>query len=194
MTATLGVILAGGLARRMGGGDKGLAPLNGQPILQHVLQRLAPQVHAVVLNANGDPARFQSLPIPVIPDTIPDHPGPLAGVLAGMAYAQTPWIVTVPCDAPLIPHDLVHSLHAAQAEKHADIVTVQSRGRTHPVIALWATHLKHDLHHAITTGTRKVEHWTDNHSRAVVTYDHDPFFNINTPEDLHQTAERLKHH
>jgi molybdenum cofactor guanylyltransferase len=116
---TLGVVLAGGLARRMGGGDKPLRLLGGVPMLDHVLRRITPQVAAMIVNANGDPARFASHGLPVVADGLPDHPGPLAGILAALDWAAEhrpglPWVVSVPGDAPFIPHDLVARLHAAR--------------------------------------------------------------------------------
>jgi molybdopterin-guanine dinucleotide biosynthesis protein A len=193
-----GVVLAGGLSRRMGGGDKGLADLGGRSMLAHVVARLGPQVGTLVLNANGDPARFASLGLPVAADTLPDFPGPLAGVLAGMRWAlrHTPGathIVTVSADAPLIPHDLVARLAAALAPPGATAIAVaQSDSGLHPVIAMWPVALADDLESALRDGLRQVRRWMDRHGAVPVTFPSvqrgsrvfDPFFNANTPEDL----------
>ncbi|HYD31897.1 MAG TPA: molybdenum cofactor guanylyltransferase MobA [Azospirillaceae bacterium] len=191
---TAAVILAGGLARRMGGGDKGLLAVGGIPIIQRVIAIIRPQVGALVLNANGDPARFQSLGLPVVPDSVPDFAGPLAGVLAGLD-ALPPgcrWLLSVPSDTPFLPADLASRLHAAVTG--ADIACARSDGRRHPVAALWPAGLAPALRHALTVeGVRKMEAFTQHYRVALADFPIDPvdpFFNANTPEDLAE-AERL---
>jgi molybdopterin-guanine dinucleotide biosynthesis protein A len=189
---TLGLILAGGLARRMGGGDKALRLVGGRTVLEHLLERLTPQVDQVIVNANGDPARFA--PLPVVPDSLPDNPGPLAGVLAGMEWAAvhdpaTRWLLTVPGDAPFIPRDLAARLHAAS--QGARIACAASCGRTHPVVALWPVALRAELRRFLEDGERKVGKFTAD--AAIVEWPAepiDPFFNVNTQAEL-ETANRL---
>lgn len=194
----VGVILAGGLSRRMGGGDKTLRLVGGRSILDRVIERLRPQVSRVVLNANGDPERFAANGLPVVADTVPGFPGPLAGVLAGLDWvaAEMPeavWIVTVAADVPFLPFDLVSRLvHAA--EQGAELVSAASRGQTHPVIGLWPIGLREDLRRALVReGAHSVSGWTASRRLAIVDFPAvsvDPFFNVNTPEDL-TAAERL---
>ncbi len=189
------MILAGGLARRMGGGDKPLRGLGGRPLLAHAIERLGPQVDALVVNANGDPARFASFGLPVVADSIAEFAGPLAGVLAGMDWAATRdpacrWLVSVAGDAPFFPRDLVARLSAAGAP----LACASSGGRAHPVFGLWRVDLRDDLRRALTVeGLRKVDLWTARHGIATVAFPIgavDPFFNANRPEDLAE-AERL---
>ncbi|NMJ43121.1 molybdenum cofactor guanylyltransferase MobA [Roseomonas sp. JC162] len=195
---TLGVILAGGLARRMGGGDKPLRVLGGKPMLDHALGRLAPQVAGVIVNANGDPARFAGYGLPVVPDGLPDHPGPLAGILAALDWAaehrpDLPWVVSVPGDSPFIPADLVARLHAARDETGQPLACARSGGQTHPPVGLWPVALRSDLRAALTGGERKIDRWTARHGCAHVDWPDrpvDPFFNANAPEDL-AAAEAL---
>jgi molybdopterin-guanine dinucleotide biosynthesis protein A len=199
-----GVVLAGGLSRRMGGGDKGLLELAGRPMLTHVVCRLRPQVGAMVVNANGDPARFAPLGLPVVPDTIGGFVGPLAGVLAGMRWsvANAPgahWVVTAPGDAPLLPSDLVDRLMQAVESRPGAITLAQSHGELHPVIGLWPIALAEDLEQQLRNGVRKVLHWTDRHGTVPVPFpparvcglDIDPFFNANTPQELDQLRTML---
>jgi molybdopterin-guanine dinucleotide biosynthesis protein A len=200
MTETvLGVVLAGGLARRMGGGDKGLQTLGGKPILQHILDRLTPQVDGMILNANGDPARFAAWSLPVAGDAVEGFVGPLAGVLAGLSWARANRsditdIVTVPGDGPFLPRDLVARLCAARAEAGADLACAVSAGQAYPVVGLWPVRLHDDLHHAVTVeDVRKVDRWTARHKLVQVDFSAqsvDPFFNANAPDDLAE-AERL---
>lgn len=191
-----GVLLAGGLSRRMGGGDKCLRDLAGRPMLAHVIERLGPQVGAMVINANGDPARFTQFGPDVVPDTIAGFAGPLAGVLAGMRWsaAKAPearWIVTVSTDAPFLPLDLTRRLASAVADDRT-IALAASGGDVHPVIGLWPVALADDLEAQLEGGVRKVLHWTARHTSIVVEFpfieiharDVDPFFNANTPEEL----------
>lgn len=195
---TLGVVLAGGLARRMGGGDKPLRRLGGRPMLDHVLGRLAPQVAAVILNANGDPSRFADHGLPVVPDGLPDHPGPLAGILAALDWAATqrpdlPWVASVPGDAPFIPSDLVAGLHAARAARGVPLACARSAGQAHPPVGLWPVTLRGDLRAALLAGERKIDRWTDRQGCAHADWPDrpvDPFFNANAPEDV-ATAETL---
>ena len=194
---TVGVILAGGLSRRMGGGDKGLRTLAGKPMLAHVIERLAPQVQCCVINANGDASRFIPFALPVVPDTFGDFAGPLAGVLAGMRWAlshvpETRCIVTVPSDSPLLPGDLVARLAAGLAPQRETIVLAQSMGRLHPVVGLWPVFLASELQDALEAGVRKILAWTDRHGAVQVSFppmhlagiEFDPFFNANTPEEF----------
>lgn len=192
-----GIVLAGGLARRMGGGDKSLRLLNGRPILDHVIARLAPQVPMLAINANGDPARFSAWGLPVIPDIMADNPGPLAGVLTGMRWASAAGlrdIVTVPADTPFIPTTLVMQLHEARIRDAAGIAIAVSDGRDHPVIALWSVTLAARLDHALRIeGTRQVRAFLDRQRIARAHFPSlpfDPFFNINCPGDI-DVATRL---
>lgn len=191
--STLGVILAGGQARRLGGGDKALQEVAGRPLLAHAIERLKPQVSRIVLNANGDPARFAAFGLPVVPDSVDGFAGPLAGVLAGLDWAaeNTPdcsWIVTVATDAPFFPDDLVARLMAAVESEKSDLACAESGGRAHPVFGLWPVALREDLRHALVDeDVRKVDLWTARHRLAVVSFPApvvDPFFNINRPEDV----------
>ncbi len=195
----LGVILAGGQARRMGGGDKGLLPLGDRRVIDHVIERLRPQVGAMALNANGDPQRFD-LGLPVISDSVPDFAGPLAGVLAGLDWAAEQGgtsIVTVAADTPFFPPDLVTRLGAACAEGTplALAATMEgSRTIRHPTFGLWPVALREDLRQALGNGLRKVVLWTDTHEAKTAIFPadvFDPFFNVNTPEDLKQAESLL---
>jgi molybdopterin-guanine dinucleotide biosynthesis protein A len=196
--STCGVLLAGGLARRMGGGDKPLRTIGGKPILDHVIDRLAPQCENLFINANGDPNRFAGYAIPVVADTVSDFAGPLAGVLAGLDWLavhklDVPWLVSVAADTPFIPHDLVASLHAARMRENMPLACAASGGWTHPVIGLWTVSLRDDLRQALQDGERKIDRWTARHGVAHAQWPiepHDPFFNANAPEDLVE-AERL---
>ena len=194
----LGVILAGGQARRLGGGDKALTELAGKPLLAHAIERLAPQVSDIIINANGDPARFDSFRVPVVADTVEGFAGPLAGVLAGMDWVAVnapdcEWIVTCATDAPFFPGDLVARLVAAVAEG-ADMACAETNGRTHPVFGLWPVRLRADLRHALVVeDIRKVDRWTARYALVEVSFPVqvvDPFFNINRPEDVLE-AERI---
>lgn len=196
----LAVVLAGGLARRMGGGDKPLRLLAGRPLLDHVLDRVRPQVAAVVLNANGDPARFASYGLPVVPDPLPDYPGPLAGVLAALdwAAAHRPdlgTVLSVPGDGPFLPADLVARLQAARAAAGVPLACAASGGWTHPPIGLWPIALRGELRAALLAGERKIDRWTARFGCASAEWPAgpvDPFFNANAPEDL-AAAEALLH-
>ncbi|MFK8251542.1 molybdenum cofactor guanylyltransferase MobA [Ancylobacter terrae] len=184
---TFGLILAGGLGRRLGGVDKALVAVGGRTVLERVTARLVPQVAALALNANGDPARFGDA-LPVMPDPLPDRPGPLAGVLAGLdeiARRGGDWLLTVPADCPFLPVDLVSRLHAQRADH--PIACAVSAGRHHPVIALWPARLRGPLRAALEGGERRVGVWAGEQGSARVAWPatpYDPFLNINTAEDL----------
>ncbi|MBV9636835.1 MAG: molybdenum cofactor guanylyltransferase MobA [Methylobacteriaceae bacterium] len=193
MIETCGVILAGGLARRMGGGDKCLLPVAGRPMLAHVVERLARQCARLVLNANGDPGRFGAYGLPVVADDVPGFAGPLAGILAGLDWAagEAPglaWAVSVAADTPFLPPDLVVRLHAAMGAERADLACASSAGRTHPVNALWPTAMRGELRRALVEqGERKIDAFTARYKVAIVewpTEPIDPFFNANSPADL----------
>ncbi|EAR50377.1 molybdopterin-guanine dinucleotide biosynthesis protein A [Oceanicola granulosus HTCC2516] len=188
MRAPVGVILAGGLATRMGGGDKGRLPLGGGTILGHVIARLSPQVDALALNANGDPARFADLALPVLPDGIDGHPGPLAGVLAGLDWAAgrgASHVVSAAADTPFLPCDLVPRLLLAADDAGAPIALAASPGGRQPTFGLWPVALRDDLRAALGAGVRKVVQWTDRHGAATARFPDDAaFFNVNTPDDL----------
>jgi molybdenum cofactor guanylyltransferase len=195
----LGVVLAGGLARRMGGGDKARLRIGGRTILERVLARFKPQCAALILNANGDPARFADTGLAVVPDSVPDFAGPLAGILAGLDWAareapDVADIVTVPGDCPFLPEDLVARLSAARAREAAPLACARSGEWRHPVVGLWPVALRGDLRNALVAeGLRKIEAWTARHGVAVADWPAapiDPFFNINTPEDAAE-AERI---
>ncbi|WP_374303849.1 molybdenum cofactor guanylyltransferase MobA [Ferrovibrio sp.] len=199
MAVILGVVLAGGLARRMGGGDKSLQMLAGRPILDRILERFRPQVDGVILNANGDAARFARWNLPVAGDAIPDYAGPLAGVLAGLAWAKqnrpdVSDIVTVPGDGPFLPRDLVARMVAARDKAGADLACAVSAGQAYPVVGLWPVRLHDDLRRAmVDEDIRKVDRWTARHKLVQVEFAAqpvDPFFNANTPDDIAE-AERL---
>ncbi len=188
-----GVILAGGLARRMGGGDKGLRLVLNEPVLGRIIGRLRPQVGALALNANGDPARFATWGLPVLPDPVPDWPGPLAGVLAGLGWARglgADWVVTAPGDAPFLPRDLVARLVLGRGD--AMFACAVSAGQDHPVAALWPVTAYDALKSALAAGQRAIHRFTAGRVAHVDwdTYPVDPFFNMNTADDMAE-AERL---
>ena len=198
-----GVLLAGGLSRRMGGGDKGLMPLGGKPVMQHAFERLKAQTDGIIINANGDPSRFTGFETTVVPDTISGFAGPLAGVLAGMRYAAAldnppTFIVTAAADTPFFPETLVERF-LSEAKTSETIVLAGSNGRRHPVFGLWSVSLADHLETWLSNEEhRKVLAWVDQHFWAMAEFeepafkvqDTDPFFNINTPEDF-AIAEQL---
>jgi molybdenum cofactor guanylyltransferase len=197
--APLGLVLAGGLARRMGGGDKAHIRIGGATILQRVLATLTPQCTGVILNANGDPARFADTGLPVVPDSVADFPGPLAGILAGLEWAaahrpDVADIVSVPGDCPFLPDDLVARLEAARQAAQVPLACARSGEWRHPVVALWRVALRDDLRLALVKeDLRKIELWTARHGIAIADWPAapvDPFFNVNTPEDVAE-AERI---
>ena len=189
---TLGVVLAGGQARRMGGGDKPLRLLAGRTMLDRVIACLGPQCDGLLLNANGDPGRFASLGLPVAADEGEGFAGPLAGILAGLDWCAAhrpdlPWIATAAADAPFLPADFVARLHAARSEAGHPLACAESGGRAHPTNALWPVSLRDDLRAALLGGERTIARWTDRHGIAAARWPvgrHDPFFNVNTPADL----------
>ena len=194
-----GVLLAGGLSRRMGGGDKALATLGGTTLLQRVIDRSQPQVTALAINANGDPARFAHFGLPVIPDVIDGFAGPLAGVLTGIEWAaenapDCSWVASFATDSPFLPTDLVARLRDAVDGDGADMACAASDGRHHPVFGLWPVALRHDLRRAVfDEDIRKVDIWTARYRLAVADFTVDPidpFFNANRPDDLAE-AEAL---
>lgn len=180
------IILAGGLARRMGGGDKPLHPFGPATLLDHVIARLRPQATPLLLSANGDPARFARFRLPVLPDPLPGHPGPLAGILAGLEWAAAhghPLVLSAPGDTPFLPPDLVPRLAAASAP----IACARSAGRLHPTVALWPTTLAAPLRTALAAGDNRVAAFAAAHGLAAVDWPAsplDPFLNVNTPADL----------
>ncbi|HEX2555939.1 MAG TPA: molybdenum cofactor guanylyltransferase MobA [Microvirga sp.] len=190
---TLGVLLAGGLARRMGGGDKPMRTIGGRPILARVIARLEPQCDGLILNANGDPARFAFTGLPVVADDVPGFAGPLAGILAALDWAAAhrpgvAWVASVAADTPFLPHDLVSRLHAARDAAGTPLACAESGGQAHPVNALWSVRLREDLRHALVVeDLRKIDRWTARHGiahAAWTTEPYDPFFNANAPEDI----------
>jgi molybdenum cofactor guanylyltransferase len=197
--ATHGLVLAGGQARRMGGGDKALLRIGEATILDRVLQRLSPWCTGIVLNANGDPERFAPFGLPVVADSVQGFAGPLAGILAGLDWLaehapDTKWLASAPGDCPFLPHDLVPRLHAARREAGTPLACAQSGEWRHPVVGLWQVALRDDLRRALVEdGLRKIEVWTARHGVALAAWPTDPvdpFFNVNTPEDLAE-ATRL---
>lgn len=184
-----GVVLAGGLSRRMGGGDKPLQDLGGQAVIAHVVARLG---CAAAINANGDPARFAAFGLPVLPDPVAGHPGPLAGVLAALDWAAArglPRIVTAPGDTPFLPPEMAGRLWRAPAP----VAMAVHGGRDHPACAAWDTALREPLRRALGAGTRRMRQFMDDHGVLHVAFADggDPFFNINTPDDLANARRRL---
>jgi molybdenum cofactor guanylyltransferase len=196
---TLGVLLAGGLARRMGGGDKPLKEIGGRTILERAIERLRPQCDALILSANGDPARFAFTGLEVVPDEVPGFAGPLAGILAALDWAartrpEIEWIASAAADTPFLPHDYVSRLHAARAAAGVPLACAESGGQAHPVNGLWRVSLRDDLRRALVVeDMRKIDRWTARHGLARAAWPAepiDPFFNANAPEDIAE-AERL---
>jgi len=194
-----GVLLAGGLARRMGGGDKPMRTIGGRTILQRVIARLEPQCDGLILNANGDPARFAAFGLPVIAAGVADFPGPLAGILAALDWAaasrpDVKFILSAAADCPFLPRDLVSRLHQALTEQNAQLAVAASGDQSHPVIGLWSVVLREELRHALVVeDVRKIDRWTARYRLATVTWPTkplDPFFNANTMDDIAE-AERL---
>ena len=199
MTDIPGVLLAGGLARRMGGGDKPMRVIAGRTILQRVIDRLAPQCGGLIINANGDPARFAAFGLPVVADDVADFPGPLAGILAALDWtaANRPdakWVLSAAGDCPFLPRDLVARLEQARAAENAELAVASSGGQTHPVIGLWSVRLRSELRHALVKeDVRKIDRWTARYPLATVEWPTDPldpFFNANTVDDIAE-ADRL---
>lgn len=197
---TLGLLLAGGLARRMGGGDKALIEMGGRPLLDYAIERARPQVSALILNANGDAARFERFGLPVVADVIEGFAGPLAGVLTGLEWAAAnasgiEWLATFPIDAPFFPIDLIEHMGASIDDGNAEMACAESNERTHPVFALWPVRLKDDLRKAmVDEEMRKIDLWTARYRIVHVpfdTTDGDPFFNINRPQNVEEAEGRL---
>jgi len=196
----LGLLLAGGQSRRMGGGDKALRLLAGRTLLDRVIDRMRPQVAALVLNANGDPTCFARFGLPVVADSIADFAGPLAGILAGLDWAAAnrpdcALVVSVATDAPFLPADLAARLVEGMTADGAEIACAASGGQPHPVIGLWPVGLREALRHAVVDECiRKVDVWTGRYRLATVDFPVnavDPFFNANRPEDLDRAAALL---
>ena len=194
-----GVLLAGGLARRMGGGDKPMRTIGGRTILARVIARLSPQCDGLILNANGDPARFAAFGLPVVADGVAGFPGPLAGILAALDWAarnrpEVTHVLSAAADCPFLPRDLVARLEKAREEQSAALAVAASGGQTHPVIGLWSVGLRDELRHAlIDEDVRKIDRWTARYPLATVSWPTtplDPFFNANTVDDI-ADAERL---
>ncbi len=189
ITGITGLILAGGLARRRGGGDKGLRPFRGEALVTHAVARLAPQVEALIISANQNLLAYEAFGYPVVADTFPGYAGPLAGLHAGLSACTTPLLVTVPCDSPLLPLDLVVRLHAALTGAGAQLAVAQAGGRAQPVFALYRRDLLEHLTRYLSHGGRKIEAWHAALDVAGVPFDDEAAFaNINTPEEL----ERLE--
>jgi molybdopterin-guanine dinucleotide biosynthesis protein A len=193
------VLLAGGLARRMGGGDKPMRRIDGRTILDRVIARLKPQCGELILNANGDPARFAEFGLPVIADTVKDFPGPLAGILAALDWTaanrpNVPFILSAAADCPFLPRDLVARLDRARGEENAQLAVASSGGQSHPVIGLWSVALRDELRHALVVeDIRRIDRWTARYKLATVSWPTtplDPFFNANTMDDIAE-ADRL---
>lgn len=196
---TLGLVLAGGLARRIGGNDKARIRIGGATMLERVVACLVPQCSQVILNANGDPSRFAEVDLRVVADGISGFPGPLAGILAGLDWTadhapEIEWVVSAPTDCPFLPPDLVERLHLARIEADSRLACAVSAQRRHPVVGLWPIALRSDLRHALlNNGVRKVENWIARYSIAEATWPAvpvDPFFNVNTAEDAAE-ADRI---
>ncbi len=193
LITVLGVILAGGKSRRMGGDDKAFVELGGKPLIAHAINKALPQVDRLVLNANEGQERFNGFALPVIDDVLPDHAGPLAGILTAMLWArenarEALWVASFPTDAPFLPADLVTRMLSAIWEEETRLACAASNGRSHPVIGLWPIALADDLMSAMRDDDmRKIDAWTARHPLSEVSWDcdpHDPFLNINRPEDL----------
>lgn len=189
-----GVILAGGRGRRMGGRDKAFVTLAGRPMISHVIDRFGPQLGHLAINSNGDPSLFTT-PQPILTDSIDDHPGPLAGILAAMDWARTlksDWVVTVATDTPFLPLNLVDRLIRAQNASRAPIVLAETPSGVEPVVGLWYTQLANPLRGSIQTGTRKVTDFTEEKDAVSAVFAAEDFFNVNTPEDLETAEARLR--
>ena len=200
---TLGLVLAGGLARRMGGGDKPLKTIGGVTILDRVLSRLRTQCTSLLINANGNPQRFAATGLPVVADDVPDFAGPLAGVLAGLDWAAThapgvTYVASVPGDCPFLPRDLVARLHQARLAAGKPLACAHSGDWRHPVVGVWPVQLRADLRKAVVEeDLRKIEVWTARHGVALADWPVapvDPFFNVNTPEDAAEADRIARQH
>ena len=181
-----GVILAGGLARRMGGADKGLQPFRGQPLVAHVIERLAPQVDRLIINANRNLDAYAAFGLPLLKDALDGFPGPLAGLYTALREATTPWVATAPCDSPLLPDDLVARLHAAATAEGKPLAIATADGRAHPVFCLCSTALAEPLGAYLADGGRRVMDWCSAMQAVAVDFSDRPgaFGNFNTLDDL----------
>jgi molybdopterin-guanine dinucleotide biosynthesis protein A len=201
----IGIVLAGGKSSRMGGGDKALVPLGGRPLLAHVIERLRPQVTEIVLNANDDPGRFGAFGLPLAPDRLDGQLGPLAGIHAGLAWAEanrpeSRFVITVAADTPFFPADLVSRLCAATDKANPTLVVARSEGGVHPVFGLWPVSLAPHLEDSLNRGARKALDFVTAHQAKEATFPPvdvggravDPFFNINRPEDLAEAEALLR--
>jgi molybdenum cofactor guanylyltransferase len=189
-----GLVLAGGRGSRMGGVDKGLQPHHGMPLAQHALLRLGAQVGELMINANRNLSAYESMGVPVWPDASADYPGPLAGLLAGLERCETPYLVSVPCDTPNFPEDLVAKLAQALVEQQADIAmaAIHEHGqlRTQPVFCLLKSELMESLVAYLHSGERKIDRWTARHRCVPVLFDDAAaFFNANTLVELQQLQQ-----
>ena len=201
-----GIILAGGLSRRMGGGDKGLLMLGETSIIERVIDKILPQVGSLAININGDSSRFPDYKLPIIPDSIKGYLGPLSGILAGMEWAfknGNRYIATVAADTPFLPDDFIKRLHTIVKSKNLNIGIAASRILSgddvfiHPTFGIWEVALKDDLRDALANDTRKIMFWAKKFKLDYYYFDtsdklSDPFFNINTPDDLEEAKYRLK--
>ena len=192
-TGITGVILAGGEARRMGGGDKGLVALCGKPLIEHVLAALSPQVDTIIINANRNRERYAAYGYPVVADSRKGFQGPLAGMLSCLEEAETEFMVTVPCDSPLLPDDLVARLFRQLSEEQAEISVAHNGDRMQPVFALMAANLASSMQAFLDGGERKIDRWFEGHRLALTDFSDGPerFRNINNPAELAQMEEQL---
>ena len=192
-TGITGVILAGGEARRMGGGDKGLVELRGKPLIEHVLAALSPQVDTIIINANRNRDRYAAYGHPVVADSREGFQGPLAGMLSCLEEAETEFMVTVPCDSPLLPDDLVARLFRQLSEEQAEISVAHNGDRMQPVFALMAANLASSMQAFLDGGERKIDRWFEGHRLALTDFSDEPecFRNINNPAELAQMEAQL---
>ncbi|MBF0588863.1 MAG: molybdenum cofactor guanylyltransferase [Magnetococcales bacterium] len=195
-TDVIGILLAGGMSRRMGEQEKSLLPFGGTSLIAHVYARLAPQVDRVVISANEDPTRFAMLKAPVVDDLRPGRAGPLAGLEAVMTAHEAPWFVTVPTDTPWIPLDLVQRLAANAPDAH-QVAIARSGEQQHPVVGLWPRSTRPLIQKALDEERRALKWWLRDHAHRLVDFPFskaglDPFFNINSPEDLKHAIQQLR--
>lgn len=189
-----GIILCGGQGRRMQGRDKGWIDVSGRPMIERVVDRFKPQVSELLINANRNIDQYRRFNLPILTDTITGYQGPLAGILSGLNVCENDYLACVPCDCPFFPLDLVARMVSLQAEADAEIVSVSDGDRTHPVFALIHTKLKNSLEEYLNSGQRKIDRWYAQHCYQVLEYKHSAhcFANINTPEQLEKTNERIR--
>ncbi len=189
-----GIILAGGRARRMGGQDKGLIQLARKPMIEYVLNAIEPQVDAIIINANRNQKVYGKYGYPVVADQIGGYCGPLAGMASGLQAAKTPFIVTAPCDTPLIPDDLVHKLYSILQDEDAEICTAHANGRLQPVFTLMKSELLSSMLDFLNSGERKIDKWFEKHRLAIADFSEqaETFININSAEELAAIELKLK--